>query len=111
CCRKETIFDFHRLLPSNPMQIFLLIAGIILFFFLLVLRQSAGKPEVTDSRPEQNTTRPSEEYKPSSKVPNDKMVIVSGLRDDDFRKAVKQFCNLNNQEDYMVMPLITKVSD
>jgi len=93
------------------MEIFLLIVGIILFFFLLVLRKSKLQTKGIDIHPEQNISRPPDDFKPSAKVPNDKLVIVSGVRYDDLKKAVQQSCNLNNQTDYAVMPLITKVSE
>ena len=92
------------------MQIFLLIVGIVLFIFLLILRKSARKP-AADSHPEQNTSRPPADFKPSAKVENDKLVIVSGVTYDDLKRAVQQSCNLNNQTDYAVLPLLTRVTE
>ncbi|HYV94194.1 MAG TPA: hypothetical protein VE978_20630 [Chitinophagales bacterium] len=92
------------------MATYLLIAGIIFYFFhFLVLRRGFNK--LFPIIPYLDTSRLGQNFKPAAKIPNDKLVIVSGVTHHDLRKAAEQSCNLNNQTDYAVMPLITKVSE
>ncbi|PWG79529.1 hypothetical protein DDR33_15770 [Pararcticibacter amylolyticus] len=57
-----------------------------------------------------NASRPKRSPMPP-KSDNDKIVIVRGAPYTDIKKAVKQFCDIYNKDDYSLIASLTKISD
>jgi len=51
-----------------------------------------------------NTLRPNNSTKPTSFIKNDKVVIVKNVKLEYLKIAIEQFCNLSNQDEFIVLP-------
>jgi hypothetical protein len=58
-----------------------------------------------------NENRPINKELPKDKINNDKIVLIENVSLEDLKKAIQQFCNNYNQEDYRALPLLTIVSE
>ncbi|MDP4203057.1 MAG: hypothetical protein Q8861_10195 [Bacteroidota bacterium] len=58
-----------------------------------------------------NENRTSIKDLPKEKVENDKVVLIENVNLGEVKKAIEQFCNNYNQEDYRALPLLTIVSE
>lgn len=58
-----------------------------------------------------NENRPIYKELPKDKITNDKIVLIENVSLEDLKKAIQQFCNNYNQEDYRALPLLTIVSE
>ena|SRR5690606_18595632 len=79
---------------------------IIIFLIIIafVLKSCFSKNEF------HNEKRP-DITKPSQPVSNDKIVYISNAKIDDLKKAIQQFCNSYNQEEYRALPLLTILNE
>lgn len=59
----------------------------------------------------QNNTSTPTVVSPPSKVDNYKIVVIKGANYNDIKKAVQQFCDIYNQQDYAAIPSLTKIAD
>ena len=66
-------------------------------------------PETNDDI--QNTDRPQDAIKPPTTVKNDKLVVVNHVKLEELKLAIKQFCNLYNQQSYKALPSLTIIAD
>jgi len=89
------------------MNILLAIGAFILVFIVLM----KFAPSLFKNDKLSNTSRPPAETKPSHTVPNDKLVVVGKITYEDIRKAVTNFCNMYNQDDWAVLPRLIKTAD
>jgi len=62
-------------------------------------------------QPDTDTKRPPENIFPTSKVANDKLVLVEDASENDIKKILQEFCNSYNKETYQAIPRLTKLSD
>lgn len=87
-----------------------LIIGIVtvmaIGIFVAWIRLKKQKP-----KPDTDTKRPQENLFPTNKVPNDKLVIVEDINENDIKKILQEFCNLYNKEIFEAIPRLTKLSD
>ena len=81
----------------------ILILGIIVVVLLII------KACIAENR-HNNTSRPSM-VPPSQKSENDKIVVIKGAKYDDVQKAITQFCNIYNQQEFIAIPNLTKIAD
>jgi hypothetical protein len=85
--------------------IYSLIAVIVIVFFAWKkLKNQKPQPD-TDIR------RLPENIFPTSKVANDKLVIVEGASENDINKILQEFCNSYNKKKYQAIPKLIKLSD
>lgn len=81
----------------------LVIFGVIMI--VLLLKSCASKNN------SKNESRPIVKDLPKDKVENDKVVLIENVNFDEVKKAIQQFCNNYNQEDYRALPLLTILSE
>jgi hypothetical protein len=58
-----------------------------------------------------NENRPANKELPKEKITNDKIMLIENVSLEDFKKAVQQFCNSYNQEDFKALPLLSVISE
>lgn len=63
------------------------------------------------TQPIHDTKRPSQKLLPTTKVTNDKLIIVETASDDDIKRVLSEFCNLYNEDKYVAVLRLTKISD
>ncbi len=85
------------------MKVALIIFGLIVISLIL-------KACVQVNNDYKNPSRPVTAQLPN-KVENDKIVVIKGAPYSDIHKAIKQYCNSYNQEGYVAIPNLTKVTD
>lgn len=71
------------------------------FILLILIIKYGYRGNTTDFN---NMHRPNKKRKPIEKESNDKIVIVKYIQYDYLIRAINQFCNLYNQENYIVLP-------
>jgi hypothetical protein len=77
----------------------LLILGIAVILILV------AKFAFTNQKPNlEKRIRPNDSIKPTKLVENDKLIIVTNLKVDYLKKAIEQFCNNYNQQQYIAIP-------
>jgi hypothetical protein len=81
----------------------ILIIGIIVVIALLIFK--FGFTSLKQDL--EKRIRPSDSTKPAKLVDNDKIVIVKNLSLDYLKKAIEQFCNSYNQEQFIAMPRLS----
>jgi hypothetical protein len=88
---------------NNPFLIvlFLVVFGILIFKFKT---KSTGLE--LDSR-----VRPDNSSKPVKQIENDKVIIVKSIKFDYLKKAIEQFCNMYNQEQFQALPRLLVIED
>ena len=59
----------------------------------------------------QDASRPANEKKPTQNKPNDKLIVVSNATYDDIKKALTQFCNIYNKDDFAALPRLWHLSN
>jgi nitrogen fixation protein len=62
------------------------------------------------SKPENNTSRPSNEHLPKHEKPNDKLVIVDDLSKAEMESILTEFCNLYNQQGFQALPRLYELN-
>jgi len=87
------------------MKTVLIIIGVTVLILIIKACMPAGQ------KPENETSRPSTNKKPSQLKPNDKLVIVKGVNYEDLKSALKGYCNMYNKEDFAALPRLVKLSD
>lgn len=75
------------------MKIFIIISAIILIAFIL-------KAFVSGNTLLRDTSRPPENMRPQDLKENDKLIVVTNVRQEDIRSALKKFCNMYNEGSY-----------
>ena len=83
------------------MKTLLIIVGIIVVGFILKSCISYN-----NNSNNKNKSRPNNDEFPSVKIQNDKVVLIENVKLEDFKNAVQQFCNIYNQENLRVLPLL-----
>jgi hypothetical protein len=88
---------------NNPFLIvlFLVVFGILIFKF----KTKATGLEL-DSK-----VRPDNSSKPVKQIENDKVIIVKSIKFDYLKKAIEQFCNMYNQEQFQALPRLLVMED
>ena len=77
-----------------------LIIGIITVVVIVIFKFGTRS---TDSDLK-NTLRPDGSIKPTTTIKNDKIVVVTNVKIEYLKTAIEQFCNLSNQDQFMVLP-------
>ncbi|RFZ90145.1 hypothetical protein D0C36_23175 [Mucilaginibacter conchicola] len=79
------------------------VAIIILIVLFLLIRKSKNKTG-SESRPPANK-------KPSTETPNDKLILIKNATLADVTRALKDFCNQYNQQEYAALPRLYTLSE
>src|ERR1700750_254632 len=86
------------------MRTFLIICGLIATALIIsACNLPTDNGQNNASRPTEVTTAP--------KIDNDKIVVIKGANYNNIKKAIQQFCNMYNQQDYAAIPNLTKIND
>lgn len=90
-------------------NIYLIILVIILVLAIKFFVLDKIKNQKTQSTHDRK--RPSQKLLPIIKVTNDKLVIVETASDDEIKRVISDFCNLYNEDKYVAILRLTKISD
>jgi hypothetical protein len=81
--------------------LFLVVFGILIFKFRT---KSTGLGLESKVRPDNSS-------KPVNQIENDKVIIVKSIEFDYLKKAIEQFCNMYNQEQFLALPRLLVLED
>lgn len=101
--------QYQKFYTNSKMKQEYIIAGIIVIAALLFFAWTELKNQTP--KLDTNTNRPSENYFPTNKIANDKLVIIEGIDEGDAKKIIQEFCNTYNKETYQAIPALTKLSN
>jgi hypothetical protein len=82
--------------------ILIFIVLIVLGFMFYVLRNKSKS---------QDSTRPSEQYLPTTEVINDRIVMVNNASLSEMQAILTGFCDSYNQESFQALPRLTQLND
>jgi hypothetical protein len=78
----------------------LIIIGVIVIAVILIFKFGFKSSE-SDLK---NTARPNDATKPSQPIDNDKIIVVKNLKLEYLKKAIEQYCNMANQNQFTALP-------
>jgi len=58
-----------------------------------------------------NENRPTNKELPKDKITNDKIMLIENISLEDLKKAIQQFCNSYNQENFKALPSLSIISE
>ncbi|MCO7355734.1 hypothetical protein [Riemerella anatipestifer] len=87
------------------MKIVLLVVAIIAILF--IVKSCFPKSNENGFEDESRPNLPS----PQTKIENDKIIIVEGAKYEVVKKAIQQFCNIYNKENYIAVIKLSKLSE
>lgn len=58
-----------------------------------------------------NENRPTNKELPKDKISNDKIMLIENVNLEDLKKAIQQFCNSYNQENFKALPSLSIISE
>ncbi len=85
------------------MKFLFIIVGIIVVAFIL-------KSCISNNN-SKNESRPKNAIIPTEKKQNDKIVLIENTKLDELKSAIQKFCNNYNQDELIVLPLLTVLSE
>ena len=85
------------------LQTVLIIIGVIIIALFL-------KSCVSNNN-SKNGNRPTNKDLPKDKITNDKIMLIQNVSLEDLKKAIQQFCNIYNQENFKALPSLAIISE
>lgn len=84
------------------LQTVLIILGVIIIALFLKSYAANNKSK--------NEDKPTNRELPKDKITNDKIILVENVNLDDLKKAIQQFCNSYNQQNFKALPSLSILS-
>jgi hypothetical protein len=91
------------------MKPLLLVLGLILAAIIFYALRT--KVKTSEPQPDTDTRRPSQSTLPTQTKQNDKLVLVKGTSQADFKHVLTGFCNMYNKENFQAQPRLTKLTE
>ncbi len=82
--------------------------GALILIFIVLMKFA---PSLFKNDRSKNTLRPPAESKPERMIPNDKLVVVGKITYEDVKKALTNFCNMYNQDNWTALPRLIKADN
>ncbi len=91
-------------MKTQTLILIFIVLSIVIYFIWTKLMNQKTKPDT-------DTSRPSDEYLPKQEIPNDKFVISNNITSIEIDSILTGFCNMYNKKTYQAMPRLYKLND
>jgi len=88
---------------------YFLIGIVVVVSIVLFLKMNKKKHQAPE--PDTDTRRPSDNMFPTNEVPNDKLVVIEDVNENDIKKILQEFCNAYNKDEFQAIPRLTRFAE